>query len=64
MTDTLHTCLNCQRPESQVPLVSLRYQGSGAWICSQCLPILIHNPQRLAGQMVGAEHMQPADHDD
>ena len=51
MTDTMLVCLNCQRPESLVPLVSLRYQGSSAWICSQCLPVLIHDPQRLAGRL-------------
>lgn len=64
MTDTMLVCLNCQRPESLVPLVSLRYQGSSAWICSQCLPVLIHDPQRLAGKLANAESMTPADHHD
>ena len=64
MTNTMLTCLNCQRPENVVPLVSLRYQGSSVWICSQCLPILIHKPQQLAGRLANAEAMAPADHDD
>lgn len=64
MTDTMLFCLNCQRPESLVPLVALRYQSSSAWICSQCLPILIHNPHQLAGRLAAAESLTPADHDD
>ena len=57
-------CLNCERTEIQIPLVALRYDGSEAWICSQCLPILIHKPQQLVGKLTGAENMEPADHDD
>ncbi len=64
MTDTILTCLNCQRPESVVPLVSLRYQSAPGWICSQCLPILIHKPQQLAGRLTNAEAIAPADHQD
>ncbi|MFQ5577217.1 MAG: hypothetical protein ACE5G8_09555 [Anaerolineae bacterium] len=55
---TLH-CLNCNRPETAVPLVNLRYAGSPAWICTQCLPTLIHQPQRLAGKLAGAEQIAP-----
>ncbi len=59
-SDALYECLNCQRPETATPLVALRYNGSQAWICSQCLPILIHQPQRLAGRLAGAENLSPA----
>ena len=57
-------CLNCKRTENQIPLVSLRYVGGQAWICSQCLPTLIHQPQRLAGKLAGAEGMEAAPTDD
>ena len=50
-----HTCLNCTRSEMDIPLVSLRYQGQKTWICTQCLPQLIHQPQRLAGKLSGAD---------
>lgn len=66
MTDThMNVCLNCARPETEIPLVSLRYQGKEAWICSQCLPQLIHQPERLAGRLAGAASLPaaPADHD-
>ena len=62
-TKTPFTCLNCNRPETVIPLVSLRYAGSEAWICSQCLPILIHQPQRLAGKITGAENLPAAEPD-
>ncbi len=61
-TNTL-TCLNCARTEAQIPLVNLRYAGQEAWICSQCLPTLIHKPQQLAGKLAGAEGMEAAPHD-
>jgi len=53
---TIH-CFNCSRPETVIPLVSLRYAGNQTWICSQCLPVLIHHPQQLADKLAGAEKM-------
>lgn len=61
-TQTLCQCLNCNRPESVIPLVSLRYAGHQVWICSQCLPTLIHQPNHLIGKLVGAEQIAPAPH--
>jgi hypothetical protein len=59
----LHHCLNCERTENEIPLVSLRYAGGQAWICSQCLPTLIHKPQNLAGKLPGASQIPPAEHE-
>lgn len=56
--ETYH-CLNCGRPETAIPLISLRHDGEGAWICSQCLPILIHQPARLAGKLRNADQIRP-----
>ena len=56
MSDTkTYECLNCGRSEDVIPLAALRYQGQEAWICSQCLPMLIHQPERLAGKLAGAD---------
>lgn len=41
-------CVQCQRSEYEVPLIVLHFRGRQMWICAQCLPILIHNPNRLA----------------
>lgn len=35
-------CFNCQRSEAEVPISNWRYQGGDVWVCSQCLPLLIH----------------------
>jgi len=64
VTSPSYFCLNCERPETATPLVALRYNGGQAWICSQCLPVLIHQPQRLIGRLVGAENLTPAEHED
>ena len=63
-TKTVNSCLNCNRTEAVIPLVSLRYAGSQAWICSQCLPTLIHQPERLAGKLRGAENFPSIEHHD
>jgi hypothetical protein len=58
-------CLSCDRSEAVVPLLSLRYGGNLAWICSQCLPTLIHRPGQLVGRLADADKLTPAppDHD-
>lgn len=63
MADMLF-CLNCERPEAVTPLVSLRYAGQAAWICTQCLPVLIHKPQQLSGKLANAERLPAAEHED
>ncbi len=45
--DSSERCLNCKRTSEQVPLIQLHYTGREHWICPQCLPILIHKPERL-----------------
>ena len=40
-------CISCNRDEHTVPLVSITFAQKPAWICTQCLPTLIHDPQRL-----------------
>jgi MinD superfamily P-loop ATPase len=35
-------CLRCANGEDQAPLVPIRYQGQSLWICTRCLPALIH----------------------
>ncbi len=60
--NTTQQCLNCSRTETEIPLVSLRYVGNEAWICSQCLPVLIHRPEQLAGKLAGADQFGPSPH--
>ncbi len=48
LNQTEERCLNCERTSEQVPLLAVRYQGNEFWICPQCLPVLIHKPERLS----------------
>lgn len=57
-------CAACDRPQTEVPLISLAYLNTTLWICPQHLPVLIHNPQMLTGRIPGAENMKAADHQD
>ena len=54
------TCLSCDQTELETPLLNLRYQQQELWICSKCLPTLIHAPQKLVGKLAHAETIQPA----
>ena len=63
-TDAPNACLVCHSTADQVPLIQFHYRDAFRWICSQHLPVLIHNPQALAGLMPGAEELEPAEHED
>ena len=57
-------CVACQRSAEEVPLIALEFRGEQFRICPQHLPVLIHDPTRLAGLLPGAEGMEPAEHHD
>jgi hypothetical protein len=59
----MKSCLNCNKTEEQIPLVSLQYLRQQVYICSECFPTLIHSPAKLAGKLKDAEKIQPAGHD-
>jgi len=62
MTSDNAACLVCKRDSEEIPLISFRYKGTGLWICPQHLPILIHDPTKLAGVLPGADGFEAADH--
>ncbi len=57
------TCFSCDRSETEAVLVSIRFRGLARWICSVCFPLLIHNPEKLAGRLEGAEGLTAASHE-
>lgn len=64
MTEKTPTCLYCHRSANEVPLISLVYRDGSAWICPQHLPILIHQPHKLANILPGVENLDgPEGHD-
>lgn len=56
----INHCLNCNISENEMPLVNLIYSRKQVYICSSCLPVLIHQPQKLVGKLEGAEKISPA----
>ena len=57
-------CIFCQRTAEAVPLIALEYRGGDFRICTQHLPILVHDPTQLVGLIEGAENLQPSEHRD
>jgi hypothetical protein len=55
-------CLNCNRTDEQIPLLTLTFKGKTEHICPQCLPVLIHKSQQLIEKLPGMEVSPPADH--
>jgi hypothetical protein len=56
-------CVYCEKNESLVPLVVIKYKGEDFWICTEHFPILIHRPHDLIGKLPDAETINPGDHD-
>jgi len=44
-------CLSCDRTEQETPLLAVKYARHEAWICPQCLPVLIHHADQLADRL-------------
>jgi hypothetical protein len=60
--DQTANCVNCSRTVEEVPLLTLVHRTGTAYICPQCLPILIHQPQDLVSKLPGTEALQPHEH--
>jgi hypothetical protein len=60
---TTPRCLACEQTSDAVPLINVKFQGQDFWICAQHLPILIHQPARLADKLPGADTLAAAEHD-
>lgn len=56
-------CVNCRASEMEIPIVLARYAGGQFWICSRCLPILIHKPEQLTGALNNADRIPSAPHE-
>ena len=62
MADKQHTCIVCEQSSQEIPLLAVEYQDQQYWICPQHFPILIHNPEQLAGLLPGAEKLKGHEH--
>ena len=59
----MNICLNCEKSEQEIPLLRMRYQAEDVYICPQCLPILIHKPEKLAAKLPGMDASRSAEHE-
>jgi recombinational DNA repair protein (RecF pathway) len=55
-------CIHCEKTDQQVPLLQMVYQGKEVFICPQCLPLLIHKPEKLEEKLPGMQPGKPAEH--
>lgn len=55
------TCINCNRTDEKLPLITLSFNNEEKYICPQCLPILIHKTHLLADKLPGIDPT-PAEH--
>ena len=60
----MNACLLCERTSDTVTLLTIEFRGNALKICSQHLPILIHDPGQLIGIVEGAEQLEPSAHRD
>lgn len=51
MSHMENICFNCQRSENEIPVLAWRYKGKIEWVCSECMPLLIHKWQQIAPKM-------------
>lgn len=50
-----HVCFNCGQSENTAPLVSLTYKGKPQWVCTQCLPQVIHHLENVISKLEAAK---------
>jgi hypothetical protein len=51
-------CLVCKRSSDETPVTNFHYQEKVFYVCTQHIPVLIHNPQELIGLLDGADKLQ------
>lgn len=55
MSQVNQVCFNCQRNETEIPVIAWRYQGQALWVCGECMPLLIHKWPQVVGRFAQAE---------
>ncbi|MGV6844720.1 MAG: hypothetical protein ACWA42_01170 [Lutibacter sp.] len=52
------SCIVCGRNELETPVTKFYYQEGAFYICSQHIPVLIHNPEDLIGLLPNAKKIK------
>jgi predicted Zn-ribbon and HTH transcriptional regulator len=48
-------CFNCGKTDEQIPVLEMQYKKNQLWVCPQCIPNLIHNPDVVQDKLQEAE---------
>jgi len=51
-------CINCDQSEEEIPLINIQYKGEKIFVCSGCMPILLHSPAKMVGKLKDADKIQ------
>jgi hypothetical protein len=62
MSNQKPACIHCGISSDDAPLIYFKYRDQDYWICSQHLPILIHEPFKLAEHLPGTEKLKGHEH--
>lgn len=46
-TFPVEACFNCERSAAEAPISNWQYKGQEFWVCSQCMPLLIHKLEQV-----------------
>ena len=57
--ESIERCINCAQSEMERPLIRLQYSRRAAWVCSGCMPVLIHQPQEMAQKLMALDQDTP-----
>jgi hypothetical protein len=61
-SDGFRLCVGCEKSDREIPILSFYFKGEERFICTSCLPTLLHRPGKLADRLIGAENIEPAQH--
>jgi len=50
-------CIICSKNKEQVPLLKFDFKNTHFWICSQHIPVIIHDPTQLEGLLPDADKL-------
>jgi hypothetical protein len=56
--DSKKECLVCKQSSDETPVTNFLYREKVFYVCTQHIPVLIHNPQELVGLLDGADKLK------
>ncbi len=51
-------CIICGKTHLEIPLTQFDYKQTNFWICPQHIPVLIHEPNKMADLLPGADQFE------